>query len=290
MIDGLTTAALSTAKAAGGAAVAACDRVAEHVDATKGAASEYTLKQLQQALEGSCEKVASEPDVHITLVKVAMQDGMKVDDLFEFRLSGLKCRVRLEVKGSVAQLAAMVAAGAAMGALGKFKRLTGLGSNTVGERLAGVRSGVAAKAREAEETKSVEFDVNLDLGVRRGGEEVNAVVTIGKEWFAKIDKIVPVSKATAYVQEAIARRVKEIITNWAKEKAKRKAKGVLGDTGYEYAKVGVKTSKATYDTAAGVAAGAASTVTGALSRVNEAIAESRADSKRPSEASSVTSV
>lgn len=290
MLDGLTKTVLSTAGAAGGAAVSACDRVAEHVDATKSAASDYTLKQLQQALEGSCEKVASEPDVYVTLVKVEMQDGMKVDNLFEFRLSGLKCRVRLEVKGTVAQLAAMVAAGAAMGVVGKLGKRLGLGSNAVGTKLGGLRSGVAARAREADKTKSVEFDINLDLGVRRGGEEVNAAVTIGKEWFARIDKIIPVSKATAYVQEAIARRVKEIITNWAKDKAKGKAKDVLGDTGYEYAKAGVKTSKATYGAIAGAAAGAASTVTGAVDKVSEAIAESRADSRRPSEVSSTTSV
>lgn len=277
MLAGVKRSVLSAAGTATDAASSAADRVAEHVADAKASASEHTLTQLQQALEGSREKMSDEPEVYVTIVKVGMQDGMKVDDLFDFRLSGLKCRVRLEVKGTVAQLAAMVAAGAAMGIAGTFRKLTGLSAGGVGKALGGFRSGVAAKAAGGEETKSVEFDINLDLGVRKAGEEVDAVVTIGKDMFGKVNQVVPVSRATAYVQQAIARRVKEIITNWAKKKAKGKAKECLGDTGYEYAKAGVKTTKATYGAAMGLAG-----------RVNEALFEEKAS--EASDAGSTTSI
>jgi len=178
-----------------------------------------------------------------------------------------------------------VAAGAALGIADRFAKLTGLSAGGVGKKLGGFRSGVAARAAGGEETKSVEFDVNLDLGVRRAGEEVDAVVTIGKDMLGRVDKVVPVSRATAYVQQAIARRVKEIITSWAKNKAKGKAKECLGDAGYGYAKAGVKTTKATYGAAVGIAAGAA----GPLSKVNEALFDERA-SQASTEAGSAVSI
>jgi len=277
MLVGVKKSVLSAAGAATDAATSAADRAAEHVAHAKAAASEHTLTQLQQALEGSREKMAEEPEVYVTIVKIGMQDGMKVDDLFDFRLSGLKCRVRLEVKGTVAQLAAMVAAGAAMGIAGTFRRLTGMSAGGVGKTLSGFRSGVASRAAGSEETRSVEFDVNLDLGVRKAGEEVDCVVTIGKDMLGRVDKVIPVSRATAYVQQAIARRVKEIITSWAKNKAKGKAKECLGESGYEYAKAGVKTTKATYGAALGLAG-----------RVNEALFEEKAS--EASECGSTTSI
>lgn len=255
MLSGL----LSACCAVGDGAGEAVGKVAEYADVKKSQASEYTLLQLKQALEGSTTKVAEAPDVLVTILSVDVQDGMQVDDLFDFRLSGLKCRTRLEVRGTAAQLAAMLATGAVLGAAETVGRLTGLGTGKVGEKLADLKGSVASKAAAGQEAKSVELDVNLDLGVRRAGEEVDAAVTIGKDFLSKLDGIIPVGRATRYVQEAITRKVKEVITTWAKNKAKGKAKEYLGETGYQYAKAGVKTGRSAY----GAAADAAGAVRGA---------------------------
>lgn len=212
----------------------------DKVKAAKGAASEYTFAQLRQSLEGAKEHVHKAPDVYVTILQVNMQEGVEVRDLLNFRLSGLKCRVRLEVTGTAAQLAGMVAAGAAKkvgkvagkaeaavaGALG-FSAL-GVG-DAVASGAGGIRDALAGKASEGTETKSVEFDMNLDLGVRKGGEEVSAVVSIAGDAFDRINQVVPVSAATKYVEEAITERVKEMIRDYAKRTAIAKAKGVVGD-------------------------------------------------------------
>jgi len=49
------------------------------------------------------------PDVYVTILEVQFQDNLDVD-IMNFKLSGLKCKVQLDVIGTAAQLAGMVAA------------------------------------------------------------------------------------------------------------------------------------------------------------------------------------
>merc|ERR1719189_533211 len=122
----------------------------------------------------------------------------------------------------------------------KASALTGLEiGQKVAQSAAIAGETLASKATEGAETKTVEFDINLDLGVRKAGEEVSAGVTIVKDAFKAVDSVVPVSTATKYVEEAISKKVKEIVTNWAKKKAMSTAHSALGDKGMEVATTGV---------------------------------------------------
>uniref|UniRef100_A0A7S4W2G3 Uncharacterized protein n=1 Tax=Alexandrium monilatum TaxID=311494 RepID=A0A7S4W2G3_9DINO len=190
----------------------------EKAAAVRTEAGKKSLKQLQKALEGSKSRVHEKPDVDITIQKVEFQDGMEVD-IFNFSLSGLKCRVRMDVVGTAAQLAAMVAADAAKGAMKKISKAIGMGES-LAQGMGGLRDAVHASAAEGTEVKSVEFDANLDLGVRKAGEEVSTAVSIVGDALDEVDKIIPVKTAAKYVEKAIGDKVKEIITTWAKDQVK----------------------------------------------------------------------
>lgn len=184
-------------------------------------AGKHSLKQLRQALEGSVARVHEKPDVDVTILRVDFQDGLDVD-VFNFRLSGLKCRVRLEVAGSAGQLAAMVAADAAKGATKKVSKLLGGLGESLAQGIGELRDAVHSSVAEGEEVKSIEFDLNLDLGVRQAGEEVSAAVSIVGDALDQVDKIIPVKTATLYVEQAISDKVKEVISEWAKEQVRAK--------------------------------------------------------------------
>merc|ERR1712217_481580 len=131
--------------------------------------------------------------------EVLMQDGLEVSDLLNFTLKGLKCRVRLEVTGAAAQVAGMMVAKTKK-IMEKASALTGLEiGQKVADSAAKAREALASKAAEGTETKTVEFEINLDLGVRKAGEEVSAGVTIVKDDLKAVDGVVPVSTATKYV-------------------------------------------------------------------------------------------
>jgi len=212
------------------------------VAAAKTKAGQRTLKELKKALEGSKVRVHEKPDTDVTILEVMFQDGLDVD-IFNFSLSGLKCRVLLEVKGTAAELAAMLAAGATEGAMKKVVGVIGMG-DSLAQAVGGLRDHVHAGASEGSEVKSVEFDLNLDLGVRKAGEEVSTGVTLVGDTLDKVNQVIPVKTATKYVEQAIAEKVKEIIKAWAKDQVKSRT-GVDYDATKEavasqMAKVGLK--------------------------------------------------
>lgn len=190
----------------------------DKVNEARTKAGQHTLQQLRVALEGSVVRAHDKPDVDITILKVDFQDGLNVD-IFNFSLSGLKCRVRMDAKGSAAEIAAMAAADAAKGAVKKVSKLTGGFGESLAQGFGALRDSAHSGAADSD-VKSVEFDVNLDLGVRKAGEEVSTAVSIVGDALDEVDKIIPIKTATQYVEKAIADKVKEIITTWAKEQVK----------------------------------------------------------------------
>jgi len=199
----------------------ATEHVEGRVNEARTKAGQHTLKQLKQALEGSVSKVHEKPDVDVIIIEANFQDGLDVD-VFNFSLSGLKCRVRMDVRGSAAQILTMGAADAAKGAAKKVSALTGGWGDSLAQGLGQFRDDQHATAAGGEDTKSVEFDVNLDLGVRKAGEEVSTAVTIVGDALDQVDKVIPVKTAVKYVEKAIGDKVQEIIRNWAKEQVKNR--------------------------------------------------------------------
>merc|ERR1712113_924647 len=100
-------------------------------------------------------------------------------------------------------------------------QIFGVGQSAA-DALGGMRDKIHGAATESKETRSIEFDVNFDLGVRNAGEQVSAGVSIIGDALDSVDKIIPVKTAVQFVEKAIADKVKEIITAWAKEKIKGK--------------------------------------------------------------------
>mmetsp|Transcript_45571 Transcript_45571/g.120446 ORF Transcript_45571/g.120446 Transcript_45571/m.120446 type:complete len:250 (+) Transcript_45571:77-826(+) len=199
------------------------DQGFEHVEgefkSARTKAGQHTLKELKKALEGSKSRMHEKPDVDVTILEVNFQEGLDVD-IFNFSLSGLKCRVRMDVTGSAAQIAAMAAADAAKGAVKKVSALTGGWGESLAQGIGGLRDAAHSSAASGDEVKNVEFDVNLDLGVRKGGEEVSTAVSIVGDALDQVDKVIPVKTAVQYVEKAIGDKVKEIISEWAKDQVK----------------------------------------------------------------------
>lgn len=199
------------------------DKGWEHVESgvadARSKAGRHTLQQLKKALEGSKSRVHDKPDVDVTILEVNFQDGLDVD-VFNFNMSGLKCHVRMDVTGTAAQVAAMAAADAAKMAVNKVSALTGGWGDSIAAGIGGFRDTAHSSAAGSDEVKSVEFDVNLDLGVRKAGEEVSTSVTIIGDALDKVDKVIPVKTVVQYVEGAIADRVKGIIREWAKDQVK----------------------------------------------------------------------
>jgi len=189
------------------------------VNDARTAAGRHTLKQLKQAMEGSRTNVHQKPDIDVTILEVLFQEGLDVD-IFNFSASGLKCHVRMDVKGSKTQIATMAAADAAKGAAKKVSALTGGWGDSLAAGLGALRDDAHSSAAGSDDSHSVEFDCNLDLGVRKAGEEVTAGVQIVGDALDQVDKVIPVKTAVKYVEQAISDKVKEIIGRWAKEQVK----------------------------------------------------------------------
>merc|ERR1712217_387914 len=123
--------------------------------------------------------------------------------------------------------------------LGQAQQIFGVGQSAA-DALGGVRDKIHGSTTESDETRSIEFDVNLDLGVRNAGEQVSTGVSIVGDALDSVDKIIPVKTAVQFVEKAIANKVKQIITDWAKEKVKGKV-GIDVDQVKETYDVGKKT-------------------------------------------------
>jgi hypothetical protein len=215
--------------------------ITDKLEETKASTGQYAMEQIKENLEGSSIQVTEAPDVFVTILKVTMQDDVDVIDLLDFSLSGLRCRVKLEAKGTSAQLAGMLATGAAEKMISKAAALPGLGFVSVAaDKVAEVKASLHASAASGAETKSVECDVDLDLGVRKGGDEVSAAVTICSEYVGVVDKVIPVSKAVAYIEEAIREKIQAAVKKWAQKKASSAVKGAVGEDAYYTGKAGVK--------------------------------------------------
>jgi len=196
------------------------DIASDKIDGARKAAGEHSLKQLKQSLEGSKAQMGTAPDVYVTILEVQFQDNLDVD-IMNFKLSGLKCKVQLDVIGTAAQLAGMVAADTASKIADKAAGYLGMAASLVGQAQA-FKDNLHATAKDGSETKSLVVDINLDLGVRKAGEEVTTAVSIVGDALDHVDKVIPVKTATLWVEQAIAKKVKEVITAWAKETVKNK--------------------------------------------------------------------
>mmetsp|Transcript_68894 Transcript_68894/g.222695 ORF Transcript_68894/g.222695 Transcript_68894/m.222695 type:complete len:245 (-) Transcript_68894:100-834(-) len=189
-------------------------------DTAKHKAGKHTLKELKKSLEGSKSLVSEKPDIYVTILQVNFQDGLDID-IMNFNLSGLKCRVKLELTGTKRHMAAMVATDQASKLMGAAAGLVGVGTGAA-SALEGMRDSVHQSAADSSETRELEFDINLDLGVRKAGEEVSAGVSIVGDALDEVNKVIPVKTAVQYVEKAIADKVKEIISDWAKNTVKNK--------------------------------------------------------------------
>merc|ERR1719188_2438261 len=81
-------------------------------------AHKFTLGNLKEALEGSRIQEWSEPDVFVEILEVDLGNGVE-PSLLNFSLKDVKIKAKVEVIGTAAQLAGMVAAGGAKKAADK---------------------------------------------------------------------------------------------------------------------------------------------------------------------------
>lgn len=224
--------------------------ISDKTASAKLSAGDYALTQIKTSLEGAVVQVTEAPDVIVTILEVNLQDGMEVDDLLDFRLSGLRCHVKLEAKGTAAQLTAMAAAGTAEKVLGKAAALPGLGFVSIAaDKVAELKGAMHSSAAAGAEVKSVEFDIDCDLGVKKAGDEVSAGCKVVGDVAGAIEKIVPIGRALSYVEEAIRDTIAEAAKSWAKKAAKSAVKGVVGEDAYAVGKAGVKGAVAAHSAA-----------------------------------------
>merc|ERR1719210_373053 len=196
--------------------------------AVKGKANEIALSQLKAALEGTREKEWDAPDVYITILEIDLKDGVEATDLNIFSLKGIATKARVEIIGTAAQLAGMVAADgtkkAAEGLSGVEKAIaekTGLPSLGIGSFVTkwteDTKTGLAAKAAEGTETKAADFDLLVDLEKTVGVAEVIAKAKILDTSSESIKKWMSNSIAQRYCEDAISRRVTNELTNLHKK-------------------------------------------------------------------------
>jgi len=193
------------------------------------AAEDLTLIKLKEALEGAREQEHAAPDVYLTILEVnVLHKGLRVADLATFSLEGLGCKARIEVTGTAAQLAGMITADAASWALaaigagetavGGALGVTGFG---LGEKASAAaieaQSALAEKAAEGCETKTVDFDVIVDLEKTYGQDAVVARARVEKSSVEAVDTVMSLSLVQGYVEDMLSRRVTAFISSWWRE-------------------------------------------------------------------------
>jgi hypothetical protein len=262
--------------AARGAAQDAADRAKEQITdtmaETRAATSRYCLNQIKEALEGEAMQVAKAPDVSIAILEVKMPEKLDVENLLNFRLEGLDCRARLEVVGTAPQLAGMVAAGTIETALGKAEAaLPGWDFiKKTAATVAAAKDKLASSAAAGTAKKTVEFNMYLDLGVTKAGLEVSTNVTIVQEALAKVEKIVPVPRAVAYVEEAVRQKIQKAAQEWARNAAKKKVGSYVGEKHSETVIKGVAGAITTGSSAVAAASPAMDKISAGLAKAKAA--------------------
>eukprot|EP00406_Dinophysis_acuminata_P058653 CAMPEP_0179270436 /NCGR_PEP_ID=MMETSP0797-20121207/31467_1 /TAXON_ID=47934 /ORGANISM="Dinophysis acuminata, Strain DAEP01" /LENGTH=202 /DNA_ID=CAMNT_0020978773 /DNA_START=83 /DNA_END=691 /DNA_ORIENTATION=- len=185
----------------------ACDGTSG-VERAGHATTNVTVLTLLESLDGSSIQVNEAPDMYVTILEVEKRDGLDAVDSSDFSLTGMKCRTKLSVSGSVAQLAGMAASKAAQRVFERAAVLTGSSiGKAVAEGTQKIHGSLAKNATEASETKSMEASMYLDLEVRGAGEEITAVVSIAPNAFQSIEQLIPVPTAVSQIEAEIARKV-----------------------------------------------------------------------------------
>lgn len=195
----------------------------------KAAADEFTLGELKAAFVGQSTKVSEAPDVLVTVEDVALKEGgAGLSSMSSFSLKGLLCKVKLQVQGTPAQMAGMVAADytgklfellaqgekAVTGALGVAE--VGV-AERVSSKAAGAKASLAESAAAGQEHKALSFDVVLDLVKVAGVEEVMAKVVAVTSSHEAVNKVMSIGSVKKYVEVAVSRQVSQVMTEWQKK-------------------------------------------------------------------------
>merc|ERR1712048_1058179 len=144
-------------------------------------------------------------------------------------LRGLECKTRIEVTGTVTQLAAMMTAGTAkrmMGAASKGEaaaaKALGIKDWKLGEKAEAAAAGLQfklgsdTKAKHSE-TRCVDFDVIVDLQKTSVREEVVANVQIVKSSTEALNKVMSVSTVQNYVEDVFSQRMTAFVSQLYQE-------------------------------------------------------------------------
>jgi len=233
-----------------------------------GAANEFTLKQLEYELLNAVTQVHEAPDVFVTVTDITLKDGVGLSSLTSFRIKGLLCRVEVKVQGTAGQMAGMVAAHHA----GKLFSLVGQGERAIAGALgvshtgfadkasasaAEAKASLAGSAAAGQESKSVDFEIVLDLEKVAGVEEVQTKAVAVTSSHDAINKVMSVGMIEKYVEIAVSRRVSQAVIEWQNntftlEKAKAKGGELVSagvTKGGDLVSAGVKKGGAVMDNA-----------------------------------------
>lgn len=191
----------------------------------KAAVNSFTLDSLKEALEGSRVQEWDEPDVFIEIMQVDMGAGVEAASLLNFHLKEVKIKAKVDIIGTAAQLAGMVAAGGAAkagakvsGAEAALTEKFGLPALGIGQYVAdaaaGAKTKLASSASSGTETKSADFDLVVDIEKVLGVEEVKTQAKIVGTSSDALSKYIAQTSIQAYAEDAISRRVTAIVTDW----------------------------------------------------------------------------
>jgi len=194
----------------------------------KGKANEFTLGQLKAGLEGSRQQEWEAPDVWVEILEVDMSHGLEACDINIFNLKGLHIKIKVDVIGTVPQLAGMMAASSAQKAMGKvdageslMTRKLGLPSLGIGafaaRNAAKAKASLAGKAAGGTEIKSADFDLKVDLEKTLGVAEVVAKVEILSSSSDALKKHLSDTTIQRYAEDALSKRITSDLTNLHKE-------------------------------------------------------------------------
>lgn len=194
-------------------------------DAAKASADNFALANLKEALEGSRVQEWNAPDMFIEILQVDLGDGVEVASLLNFHLKGVRVKSKVEIVGTAAQLAGMAAAGGAKKVAEKvgvaeaaLQTRLGLPTLGIGLSVAGAvsaaKASLASAASSGMETKSAEFDLEVDLEKVLGVEEVKTSAKILGTSSDAVSKYLARTSLQACAEDAISRRVTSIVTDW----------------------------------------------------------------------------
>jgi len=216
----------------GGAASSGADAFLEAAakakEVAKGKANEITLSHLKTSLEGSRLQEWESPDVWVEILEVDLAHGLEACDINIFSLKELHVKIKIDVIGTVPQLAGMLAASSAKKAMDKVDvgenfvarklgwRSLGLGAFAA-KKASKAQAGIAGQAAAGSETKTAEFDLKVDLEKTVGVAEVVVRVEITDSSSDVLKKYLADTTIQRYAEDALAKRVTSELTNLHKE-------------------------------------------------------------------------